>query len=178
MSERSVQVRKDGIRLSWTDEEIDFVFDCLSSGMTASVTAMAMVDKGMRSDCLPITRNAIVGIWNRDKERKDKCQKAAKLKGKPIRKSKKKKAGKFVNTLLGIHSVYSPIPPTKPKVYPIPDDGVTLVELKNMSCRFPYGEPSKEMRYCGHPVAFEKTKSYCMMHYQICYVQSRRSRNA
>lgn len=175
MSERIVQVRSDGVRLSWTEEEVNFVFDCLSSGMSASVIVMAMKDKGMRSDCLPLTRNAIVGVWNRDKERKLECQKKANIEGKPTKKKTVKKVGNMTNLLLGIKSTYNPRPPTKPKVFIPPNDGVAFMDLKNMMCRFPYGDPTEEMRYCGHPVEFERTKSYCKMHYQICYVTSRKS---
>lgn len=172
MSKRAIQIRKDGIRLSWTDEEIDFVFDCLAAGMTAALTVLAMTEKEMRSDCLPITRNAVVGLWNRDKERKEKCQKQADLNRVPSRRKKPKdqpKTGKLTNMLFGLKTTYNPLPPRKPKIYIPPDDGVTMMELTNMMCRFPYGEGFENIRYCGHLVDFGRTKSYCKNHYQICY---------
>ena len=156
---------KKGHRISWTKEEIDFVFDCLSQGLSASATATYMTEKGIRRDCAPITRNVIVGVWSRNPERKKEAEGTYKE-----YKAEKRVPEKKNKTIIS----KVPIPPRIPKRYVIPEDGVPFEDLKNSMCRFPFGEPVENIRYCGHPVNFEKSKSYCKLHYAICYQTTRK----
>jgi hypothetical protein len=169
MSERIIK-RKSGVRLTWTEEEVDFVFKLLLDGKSAGVIAKTMNDLGMRSDCAPVTRNAIVGIWNRDQERKRKCQR--KVSGK-----KEVIPNPSYQTLAERNKKRITLPILKKiEKQIIPDDGITFEELKNNSCRFIYGEmQTQDIRYCGHPVDFNKGRSFCTMHYHVCYIPARKS---
>lgn len=167
MSERKIQVRKNGLRLTWTEDELNYVFSALAEGKSAGVIARDMTKAGMRSDCGPITRNAVVGIWNRYPERRKLCPKKSKKKEvipNPSYETRAEQAKRTVKAL----KISPPIM--------IPEDGITFDDLKNDSCRFIYGDlPSQNIRYCGHPIDFNKGRSLCAMHYALCYVPPRKS---
>lgn len=146
------------MRINWTKEEVDYTFECLMKGMSAGEVAKDMTDKGMRSDCAPLTRNAIIGLWNRNKERKDELMKnsSTEIELAKIKKKVTKKAH-----------------PPKVKIVKedvIPPEGVMFVNLKNNMCRFIFGDPLKEdMRYCGQKIDVTKNRSYCSLHHALCY---------
>ena len=165
MSERKMQVRKNGIRLSWTEEELNYVFNALSEGKSAGVICRDMTKAGYRQDCSPITRNAIVGIWNRYPDRKAKAKKTIQTKEVIPNPSYATRAMQVRVT----------VPVVKKKVK-IPHEGITFDQIKYDSCRFIYGDmPSNDIRYCGHPVEFSKSRSFCAQHYALCYVPARKS---
>lgn len=167
MSERKMQVRKNGLRLTWTEEELDYVFNALSEGKSAGVTCRDMTKAGMRSDCGPITRNAIVGIWNRYPDRKAKAKKPTQ----PLEVIPNPSYATCANNFRVT------VPVVKKKERPkIPHKGITFEQLQYDNCRFIYGDmPSNDIRYCGHPVEFSKSRSFCAQHYALCYVPARKS---
>ena len=64
-----------------------------------------------------------------------------------------------------------PTPKSKPKdvimqKIRIPDDAVTLVELNDDCCKFPYG--NKNYQFCGQPA--QEGKSYCEKHRAACEI--------
>lgn len=50
---------------------------------------------------------------------------------------------------------------------PAKADGLTLMQLNEMSCRYPFGQPKSPMfRFCGKP---KLSGSYCAEHAKLCY---------
>lgn len=146
------------LRKLWTEEEIAFTLECLKAGMSASVTAATMNAKGMRADCAPVTRNAIVGVWNRNDKYRGNHFEIPKQK---IRLKKK---------------IQESIAKNKKRNYVNEGNGISFFSLKEGVCRFPYGDPDLEqLRYCGDPVDYTKGRAYCAMHYRVCYQPARKS---
>lgn len=147
---------KAGVRISWTVEEIDYTFECLAKGMSAGDVAKSMIEAGMRKDCAPLTRNAIIGLWNRNKERKQEILKFS-LPERDLAKAQKKIIRR------------PPVKKIKTKET-APDEGVSFMDLKRSMCRFIFGDPSKDsMRYCGQKIDAAKNRSYCPLHHALCY---------
>ena len=47
------------------------------------------------------------------------------------------------------------------------DGGLTIVELKTLSCRFPSGDPKEGMRYCG--AVAHGIGPYCLFHHKVAF---------
>jgi hypothetical protein len=130
--------------------------------MSASVAAKHMNEKGWRSDCAPITRNSIIGVWARKSEKKDTDIKKTRVNIHLRNKTRTRDVEK--------NKVNFP-------AQQIPENGLAFEQIGPGNCRFPYGDPTKEaLRYCGHPIDYSKGASYCQMHYKLCYYPPRKSR--
>lgn len=169
--DRTIVRRKDGPRLTWTQEETDYVLRGMKEGKSAGVIAKEMGELGMRSDCNPVTRNAIIGVWNRNKELARESLAQAPKKKQRIKKVVTKKPFRF-------ERLEAPIPPSlhliesldKYKVENPNSDRVTILTLKNNGCRFPFDDPkSDDFHYCGEPIDYSIGRSYCAFHHRVCY---------
>jgi GcrA cell cycle regulator len=145
-------------------------------GLSASrIARMLTVETGRN-----YTKNSIIGKMHR-------LQKAGRAESRksPIKKAKKeclKECFKPVSRrdiktlsekrdcprLSPIVHNFKPIP--RPVVVcdePRPDGSVTILELRRHHCRWPMGEPSFEMRYCGAQAM--EDRPYCAAHHRIAY---------
>jgi GcrA cell cycle regulator len=148
----------------WTSERIEKLRELWADGLSASQCA-AELGGG-------ITRNAVIdkisrlGIQDRAKRRKgnnERIPKGPAIMRKPAA------------------PVAAPSPAPRPAPIeqafaqafppPPPGAGVTLMELRLSSCRFPIGDPRDEsFRYCGAPrESMEDGKSYCSFHAALAY---------
>jgi GcrA cell cycle regulator len=161
-------------RIKWTQEEIDFVIQAHADGYSAGATAKLMTELGMRSDCAPLTRNMIVGVWDRHRDkltaRPDKIVRLPKIVS-----PKEPKENRVPNKPNPPNFQYLQRMDTL-KATESEDDGrVTIVDLKNRQCRFPFGDPrNDDFHYCAEPIDYAKGRSYCKFHYAICYVPPER----
>lgn len=170
------------LRSFWTDEEVEFVVQCQKDGYSAGVTATMINDSPLRKDCAPVTRNAVIGVWNRNKEKlapKEKIEKKPGLKREMIQKKleieekldREKKFEKFIyppSFHLAEH-MDKLFAPTKLSER----EKMTIFNLKDGKCRFPFDDPRTEnFHYCGEPVDYNKGRSYCSFHYRVCYQKS------
>lgn len=169
--EQTIVRLKDGPRLTWTQEETDYVLRGIKEGKSASVIAKEMIELGMRSDCSPITRNAVIGVWNRNKEIARENLMQAPKKKKRIKKVITKKPFRF-------ERLDAPMPPSLELIesldsYKVPDPQngkATILTLKNNQCRFPFDDPkSDDFHYCGEPINYKLGRSYCTFHHRVCY---------
>ena len=53
-------------------------------------------------------------------------------------------------------------------------NGITMLELRLMSCRFIISDENKPVRYCGETA---HNASYCKHHYSICYYPPKKKLN-
>ena len=150
------------------------LFRSIKEGKSAGVIAKEMTDAGMRADCNPITRNAIIGIWTRNKELLREEQSGTKPKKKRLPKVVTKKSFRF-------ERLDAPLPPSMHLIesldnYKVPEptnDRTTILTLKNNQCRFPFDDPrSENFHYCGEPVDYRLGRSYCTFHHRVCYRQT------
>jgi hypothetical protein len=177
---------KPVLRIKWTEEEIQFVIDKQKEGLSCGVIAKLMNKLGMRSDCAPVTRNAVVGVWDRHRS---KLTKENELQTKTVlKKSHKKKDGpkSFVGSLFKPnHHVEQPksfagviFEPShhieqrmnELKVSEVSNERMTMENVRDRCCKFPFNDPrTEDFFYCGEPIDYRLGRSYCTYHYKICY---------
>ena len=157
-----------GLRTKWTEEEIEFAIKKHGEGYSAGITADFFRKEGLRKDCATVTRNAIIGIWARHRDRLNIPEKSITKRNEqsPEYQNERKRTK---------HEVCEPsfhleenMNFLKPEVETV--ERTTIANLKRNSCRFPFDDPRTEnFHYCGEPVDYSKGKSYCTFHHQVCY---------
>ena len=178
MSEETVNTTNDNkpaLRIKWTDEEIQFVIEKQKEGMSCGVIAKIMNELGMRSDCAPVTRNAVVGVWDRHRE---KLTKEDDLQSKTKLKKKAKKKEKPESTVGVIFEPSHHIEENMNKMifnHESTEPRMTIENLRDKCCKFPFNDPrTEDFFYCGEPVDYRFGRSYCEFHYKVCYQPSER----
>lgn len=180
MTKRKERVRKPGqLRALWTKEEIHFAIWCYQEGYSASAAAIAMTEREMRKDCKPVTRNAIIGLWNRIQVGEQ--NKVTNEIRKPTVKLKKKKKESKANYAISKKGVLYP-----PSLHfiermdqavvenKVNKERTTIRNIKEGQCKFPFSDPrSEDFHFCGEAVDYNKGRSYCTFHYKLCYIPSR-----
>ena len=161
---------KPKLRIKWTDDEIKFVVDKQREGFSAGVIAKMMTELGMRADCTPITRNAVVSVWQRHRE------KLVSINQLQIKTRLKRTIKKIEETEEEIPVVFEPSFHIEERMNELVVESVepkkmTIETLKEGCCRFPFNDPRNEdFYYCGEPVDYSRGRSYCKFHYKICYM--------
>jgi GcrA cell cycle regulator len=160
----------------WTPERVEKLRELWSSGLSASQCA-AELGGG-------ITRNAAIakvhrlGIAERSKGRQGGV-KSTKTKTKAASPPRAPTPAPAVPTptfvappapalrLAPIEQAFAKEAPSAPP----PGPGVTLIELRLSSCRFPIGDPRDEsFRFCGAPrETMDEHRMYCPAHAAVCY---------
>lgn len=162
--------------MSWTDERVDQLRKLWMEGLSASQIANTLGEG--------VTRNAVIGKVHRlGLSGRVKAPSSAKPR---VRRSQSRQprahrpnggGGMHGNTALS----YAPRPYTAPRpaedvVVPL-SDPITIMELREDTCRFPLGDPSTpEFRYCGGKS--EAGIPYCPFHNQIAYQPAQDRRRA
>jgi GcrA cell cycle regulator len=154
--------------MSWTKERTELLRKLWTDGRSASQVA-AELGGGL-------TRNAVIGkihrlgIQDRRSEKTSRTQRFAEIQHKEVATLAKK--AKIVAVA---------IPPAPPPVMqraheieptPPPDGrGVTLMDLRFTSCRFPLGDPREQgFRFCGAPrESLSENRQYCTHHNGVAY---------
>jgi len=143
----------------WNEQEIAAAVECLKKGMSAGATAKQMSEQGWRNDVGGISRNAVIGVWSRNADASDPSI-VSKRGSITLPQRRPKKVQYKANIYLSNQEV--------------PEDGYQFDELTSGVCRFPFGDPDVEpIRYCGNPVDYSKSQSYCAKHYALCYYPTR-----
>lgn len=151
--------------MSWTDERVELLSRLWLDGRSASQIA-AELGSG-------ITRNAVIGKVHRlglaGRAKAVAPQGQARLKGKPLAADAEVK----LETLLEVAP-----PPQQPAPaivgrnldVAIPTtERVTIMELRESSCRWPMGDPSQaEFRFCGARTAIG-SGPYCVAHSRLAF---------
>lgn len=160
-------------RIKWTQEEIDFVIKAHADGYSARATAKLMTELGMRADCAPMTRNMIVGVLDRNRDKltpkPEKRISLPKISSPRLPEEKRKEKKIYPPSFQYIERMDTL------KVNESRDNKTTLESLRNNQCRFPFGDPhSEEFHYCAEPIDYKKGRSYCKFHYAVCYIPPER----
>lgn len=146
----------------WEPDELDQVVQLFKLGHTASQSARLLTEAGIRKDCGPITRNAIVGIWDRLHLQRGSNQPTPKKLPTPNKSPPSKQTVKQPPLLKRV---------TIAATLPAPRDAKSFEDIQHRECKYPFGDPRGEnFRYCGNPV---ERASYCHQHYQLCYTPPR-----
>lgn len=141
----------------WTDERIEQLKALWAEGLSASQVARVLGG---------VTRNAVIGKVHRM---------GLALRGNPgttARQSPRGQLRKFLRAP-------EPIPEPEPERDPIP--GITIANVTDKQCRWPYGDPAKpDFHLCGHPTI--TLSPYCAHHARKAfapgYVRARRDEAA
>lgn len=165
----SEEKTKTVLRIKWTEEEIQFVIDKQKEGLSCGVIAKLMNKLGMRSDCAPVTRNAVVGVWDRHRS---KLTKENELQTKTVLKKshkKKEEPKSFVGVIFEpSHHIEQRM--NELKVSETPNERMTMENIRDRCCKFPFNDPrTEDFFYCGEPIDYRLGRSYCTYHYKICY---------
>ncbi len=172
MSEETVNTANDNkpvLRIKWTDEEIQFVIEKQKEGLSCGVIAKLMNELGMRSDCAPVTRNAVVGVWDRHREKLTKendLQSKTRL-SKTVKKKETSKppAGFVFEPSLHIEKRMNDM-----KAPDSSNERMTIENVRDRCCKFPFNDPrTEDFYYCGEPIDYGRGRSYCKFHYEVCY---------
>jgi GcrA cell cycle regulator len=142
--------------MAWNDAAVAILKDLYEKGLSASRIANKLN--------LGFSRNAVIGKINRLGliiEKKKAKAVATGQKPKPPR--SRVKAG-----YSGIEERYTPYLPPEP-VKPETMKCCTLLQLTNMTCRFPIGDPKDaDFHFCGNDIAGDGCV-YCAYHTRISY---------
>ena len=154
--------------MSWTDERVEQLRKLWMDGLSASQIANTLGDG--------ITRNAVIGKVHRlglsgrvkaPSQSKPRTRSSAPRASRAPRRSGGAVHG---NTALAYHARAYAQPVTRPIeeiVVPM-SNPITIMELKEATCRFPLGDPqTPEFRYCGGKS--EVGVPYCPFHTRIAY---------
>ncbi len=162
--------------MSWTDERVELLRKLWNDGLSASQIAGELAEG--------ITRNAVIGKVHRL---------GLSGRAKPAAATQRPRAPKTVRPA---PTIRTPIPPIRgnlafaltPRVEPVPqtqmmaevvvplNEPVTIMELRESTCRWPLGDPaSSEFRYCGGEATIG-AGPYCRFHARIAY-QPTQNRN-
>jgi GcrA cell cycle regulator len=161
--------------MSWTDERVELLRKLWNQGLSASQIAAELAGG--------VTRNAVIGKVHR-------LGLSGRAKAPSVPSARPRKTvtrapshpmvhggGVRGNLALMPKTIASPapvlelIPQPEPEVVIPMSERVTLMELRESMCRWPYGDPTKaEFRFCG---AHSPTGTpYCSYHSRIAYQPS------
>lgn len=154
--------------MSWTDDRVDQLRKLWMDGLSASQIANTLGEG--------VTRNAVIGkvhrlgLSGRAKAPSSAKPRARTSQPRQTRTPRRSNGGGGVhgNTALAYSPrPYAPPRPAEDVVVPL-SDPITIMELREDTCRFPLGDPSTpEFRYCGGKS--EAGIPYCPFHNQIAY---------
>lgn len=163
--------------MSWTDERVELLRKLWSEGLSASQVA-AELGAG-------ITRNAVIGKIHRLglAERAKTVVSSRPRVAKVMRQAPQPRGGVVAPATMGNVALdYAPQPlvvarprPEEEVVIPM-SERVTLMELRESTCRWPMGDPTTpEFRFCGgsSPVG---GGPYCAYHARVAYQPSQERR--
>jgi GcrA cell cycle regulator len=155
--------------MSWTDERVEQLSKLWMDGLSASQIAN-ILGSG-------ITRNAVIGKVHRlGLSGRAKAPSTAKPRVRDAQprqpRTPRRSGGGGVHRNAAL--AYSPRPNVQPAVRSMEEvvvpmsNPITIMELKENTCRFPLGDPSTpEFRYCGGKS--QATVPYCPFHERIAY---------
>ena len=151
--------------MSWTDERVELLKRLWNQGLSASQIAGAIGDG--------VSRNAVIGKVHR-----------LGLSGRPKdapavapRPPRKEAPAQALLVRGGFTLAQPPMPAAAPAPKPAADvvipmsDRVTLLELRESMCRWPFGDPSRpDFRFCGCRKG--EGSPYCAHHADVAYQPS------
>lgn len=156
--------------MGWTDERVMLLKRLWVEGKTAAEIAKLMGG---------VTRNAVIGKAHRLKlsGRISPIQENARGDGigKPRTVSAPRKAPKQTISRVSNREIIAPVqlPPVE-ESYCF-GDGISLVELKESTCRWPIGDPKEDgFKFCGGPS--EEGIPYCAHHARVAYQVNTKSK--
>lgn len=148
----TIRVKMTLARGKWSPERLEFVKDKWMKGWTATQIAKELGEG--------ISRNAVIGKVHRlglkrDSDLAERIKRHhAKKNGEAGARSRTRKKAVLPAAVI--------MPPDET------NEGITIMELKNLSCRAIIGLGSDKMaRYCGYET--EQGKSFCPWHYSLYY---------
>jgi GcrA cell cycle regulator len=157
--------------MSWTDERIETLRRLWAEGHSASQIASALGG---------VSRNAVIGkihrlgLSGRVKAAKPRAARTARAEqtAPPARPAAPPMAARTMavgSTVVKVVERFEPVPlpPAEARVVPL-HGGITLLDLKPTSCRWPLGDPAQEdFRFCGTKTAPGET--YCSCHAEVAF---------
>jgi GcrA cell cycle regulator len=157
--------------MSWTDERVEQLSKLWMDGLSASQIANALGNG--------ITRNAVIGKVHRlGLSGRVKAPSTAKPRVRSSQPRQPRSPRRSSGGGGGVHGnnalAYSARPNIQPAARPMEEvvvpmsNPITIMELKETTCRFPLGDPATpEFRYCGGKS--EIGVPYCPFHERIAY---------
>lgn len=142
----------------WTQQATNRLGELVDRGLSASRIACALAAEGY----IGLTRCSISGkVWRMGK----------KLTGGPgggSHRGRKARSRPFQPSALEVEPI--PMVPVADSEIPL-GQRRTLIELTNVTCRFPIGETTDpDFFYCGHPSAdLTKGRAYCAVHHNRAF---------
>lgn len=160
--------------MSWTDDRIETLRRLWAEGLSASQIASTLGG---------VSRNAVIGkihrlgLSGRVKTTKARPARPARGGGAPAASARPAPAGSRVmavgSTVVKVVEREAPVVARAAEVVPL-HGGVTLLDLKTSSCRWPIGDPSDDgFRFCG--TRTQPGETYCACHAELAY-PARRSK--
>jgi len=145
----------------WTDDRLATLKALFEEGLSASQ---------MAAELGGVTRNAVLGKIHRlgwSRPTKVKVEKSPKRRRVPSPHGYKRKIRLLGTAFADLKAV---VPPAD-SVVPL---GISVLELRRTTCRWPYGGYSELIVFCGHPV--QAGCPYCPSHAEVAYEKRGKSR--
>lgn len=141
----------------WTDAEIETLKELVEEGLSTAQIAAAITAKHFGTTSIRRTKNGVIGQMGR-----------LNLKSKVPHGGAGSAPAKPPVERVG-PAKRLPLPKPEATVLVAPQTrGVSILGLKLRSCRWPLGEPSATMRYCGE-VTVDESRPYCAYHCSMAY---------
>lgn len=160
--------------MSWTDERVELLRKLWTDGLSASQIAGELAEG--------ITRNAVIGKVHR-LGLSGRAKPAASLRPRPPKVVRQQPTIRTHVPMMRGNLAFAMAPQVMAVAQPRPvaevvvpmNEPVTIMELRESTCRWPIGDPATtEFRYCGGEAAIGQGP-YCRFHSRLAYqpVQSR-----